>query len=111
MTASISVKEVDTIIFACEAGVGSSLMSVNSLKKLLKKANVKVNVVNKAARSIPQDAKVVVVHRGLFEVARKQAPQAVILAFQHFLNDPVFDGIVKSFVDGTCLLQTWSPPT
>ena len=40
MSVSISAAEVRTIIFACEAGMGSSLMSVNSLKKKLKAAQI-----------------------------------------------------------------------
>ena len=36
MSKSIAASEVKTVIFACEAGMGSSLMSVNSLKKKLK---------------------------------------------------------------------------
>ncbi len=106
MATSIPVKDVDTIIVACEAGMGSSLMCVNALKKLLKKANVEVKVFHKPAREIPTNAKVVFVHKGLVEVARKQAPQAVVIAFHHFLNDPVFAAIVKSFVDKTDIVQS-----
>ena len=40
MSQSISAAQVKTIIFACEAGMGSSLMSVNSLKKKLKAAQI-----------------------------------------------------------------------
>ena len=34
MPNTISAADVKTVILACEAGMGSSLMSVNSLKKL-----------------------------------------------------------------------------
>ena len=40
MPQTISAAQVKTIILACEAGMGSSLMSVNSLKKKLKAAQV-----------------------------------------------------------------------
>jgi mannitol-specific phosphotransferase system IIBC component len=100
MTSSISAAQVKTIIFACEAGMGSSLMSVNSLKKKLKAAQVSdVTVIHKPAREIPADAQVVVVHKGLAKTARTKAPNAVVVAFNHFLNDPVFDKLVKSLVD------------
>ena len=78
--------------------MGSSLMSVNSLKKKLKKAKVQgVTVVHKPAREIPADAQVIVVHEGLAEVARTKAPDAVVLSFKHFLNDPVFETLVTAF--------------
>ncbi len=107
MAQSISSTQVKTIIFACEAGMGSSLMSVNSLKKKLKAAQVTdVVVVHKPAREIPADAQIVVVHKGLARTAHTRAPNAVILAFNHFLNDPIFDKLVKSFVDKGEIVST-----
>ena len=107
MSQSISATQVKTIIFACEAGMGSSLMSVNSLKKKLKAAQVSdVMVVHKPAREIPADAQVVVVHKGLAKTVRAKAPNAVVVAFNHFLNDPVFDKLVKSLVDKTDIAST-----
>lgn len=102
MANTISGADVKNIIFACEAGMGSSLMSVNSLKKKLKAAQVTtVTVVHKPAREIPADAQVVVVHKGLAKVARSKAPNAVVITFNHFLNDPAFDNLVKSIADKT----------
>jgi mannitol-specific phosphotransferase system IIBC component len=93
---------VDTIIVACEAGMGSSLMCVNALKKKLKaaKLDAKVKVLHKPARGVTADARVVLVHRGLADVVRKQAPEAVVIAFNHFLNDPVFDALVSTLAAG-----------
>ena len=100
MAQSIPAAQVNTIILACEAGMGSSLMSVNALKKKLKKAKVaNVNVIHKPARAIPDDAQVVVVHKGLAKVAQGKVPDAVVVAFSMFLNDPVFDNIVQAFTD------------
>lgn len=102
MSQSIPAANVMTIIFACEAGMGSSLMSVNALKKKLKAANVAdVAVVHTPAREIPAGAQVVVVHKGLAQVAHAKAPNAVVVVFNHFLNDPIFDQLVKALVDKT----------
>ncbi len=107
MSASISASQVRTIIFACEAGMGSSLMSVNSLKKKLKAAQVAdITVVHKPVREIPADAQVVVVHKGLAKTARSKAPGAVVVAFNHFLNDPIFDKLVKALVDKSEIVAT-----
>jgi mannitol-specific phosphotransferase system IIBC component len=101
MANSVAASDVKTIVLACEAGMGSSLMSVNALKKKLKKADVKnVKVLHKPARAIPQDAQVVVVHKGLAGVARNKAPNAVVVTFSHFLNDPAFDYIVNTLAGG-----------
>lgn len=107
MPATISAAQVKTIIFACEAGMGSSLMGVNSLKKKLKAAQVTdVTVVHKPAREIPADAQVIVVHKGLAKTAHAKAPNAVVLAFNHFLSDPIFDKLVKALADKTDIVST-----
>jgi mannitol-specific phosphotransferase system IIBC component len=104
MSKTILPSEVSTIIFVCEAGVGSSLMSVNSLKKKFKQANItNVNVVHSATARLPHDAKLVVCHKGVTKSALLRAPEAVVIGFNMFFNDPVFDKIVKAFVDGTPL--------
>ena len=100
MAQSISATEVKTIIFACEAGMGSSLMSVNMLKKKLKAAQITdISVVHMPAREIPPSAQIVVVHTSLADVVRSKSPNAVVLTFKLFMNDPVFDQLVKSLVE------------
>ncbi len=107
MGQSILASEVKTIILACEAGMGSSLMSVNALKKKLKQAKVTdVKVIHKPARGIPADAQVIVVHKGLAKMARSKAPDAVIVTFSHFFNDPAFDQLVQAFSDGGEIVDT-----
>ena len=107
MSRSISASEVKTIILACEAGMGSSLMSVNSLKKKLKKAKVNnVTVVHKPARGIPADAQVVIVHKGLAKVVRSKVPDAVVVTFSQFLNDPAFDRVVTAFTENGEIVDT-----
>jgi mannitol-specific phosphotransferase system IIBC component len=100
MSTSISATKIKTIIYACEAGMGSSLMGVNSLKKKLKAAQVNgITVMHKPVREIPADAQLIVVHKGLAKTAHAKAPNAVVLSFNHFLNDPIFDKLVKALVD------------
>ena len=102
MAKTIHASDIDTIIMACEAGIGSSLMSVNALKKKLKKAGVKdINVVHKATPTVPKDAKFIICHEGIKASVREKAPNAVIVGFKMFFNDPVFDKVVKAFVENT----------
>ena len=101
MTQSISASDVSTIILACEAGMGSSLMVVSQMKKKLKKAKVSgITVKHLPARAVPADTKLIVVHQGLSKVVRAKAPNAVIVTFKMFLGDPAFDRIVNAFVSG-----------
>jgi mannitol-specific phosphotransferase system IIBC component len=106
MPKSIKASDVSTIIFVCEAGIGSSLMSVNALKKKLKQAKVdRVSVVHSASSRLPTDAKVVICHKGMAKMARTRAPEAVVIGFNFFFNDPVFDKVVKALADNTELVE------
>ena len=106
MPKSIQASDVSTIIFVCEAGIGSSLMSVNALKKKLKLAKVEnINVMHLASSRLPQDAKFVICHKGMAKLVRSKAPEAVVVGFNFFFNDPVFDKVVKALVDKTEIVE------
>ncbi len=97
MPKTILPSEIKTIIFACEAGIGSSLMSVNALKKKLKAANVtNLNVVHSATANIPNNAQFIICHNGIKKSVQAKAPNAVVVGFNLFFNDPIFDKIVKA---------------
>jgi len=100
MANSIAARDVARITVACEAGMGSSLMCVNALRKKLKLAEVEVDVVHSAVRALPPDATLVVVHRGLAATVRARVPGAVVVSFSHFLNDPALDAVVQALATG-----------
>src|SRR5699024_8667315 len=50
---------VNKVIFACDAGMGSSAMGASLLKKKFEKENIDINVSNSAINQIPDDADVV----------------------------------------------------
>ena len=107
MAQSISATEVKTIIFACEAGMGSSLMSVNMLKKKLKAAQIEdVTVVHMPAREIPTTPRWWWCTRGWPKWSARKAPDTVVLTFNLFMNDPVFDKLVQSLVGKTEIVST-----
>jgi mannitol-specific phosphotransferase system IIBC component len=91
---------VRLVVFACEAGMGSSLIGANQLKKRLKDARLDVKVVHAPVNEIPANTDVVIAHEGLAERARRVAPQAVVLSFRNFLNNPASDLLVKQLSAG-----------
>jgi mannitol-specific phosphotransferase system IIBC component len=100
MAKSVAASDVKKIVFACEAGMGSSLIGANQLKKKIKKAGLDVAVEHSPARAIPEDAQIVIAHKGLANVAREQAPWAVVIAFTNFVNNPIYDQLVKALQKG-----------
>jgi len=92
--------EVKLVVFVCEAGMGSSLIGANQLKKRIKDAGLDVKVIHSPVNQIPPNTDVVVSHEGLAERARKVAPAAVVLTFRNFMNNTASDKLIRSLVAG-----------
>lgn len=96
----INASDVKEIIFACDAGIGSSAMGSGILKKKIKEAGFDINVTNCAVDRLSKDAQVVVTHENLLERAQQAAPNAAIYTVKDFLNDPTYDEIVDDLKKG-----------
>jgi mannitol PTS system EIICBA or EIICB component len=84
-------RAVRKIVFACDAGMGSSAMGASILRQKLQRAGVRVAVEHAAVSGIPDDADVVITHRSLAERARQMRPLAEHIALEDFLKSPVYD--------------------
>ncbi len=96
----LTAAEVNKIVFACDAGMGSSAMGAGRLRKKIEAAGLDITVVNKAIEAIPEDAQIVITHQNLTERARKKAPQAEHISIQDFLQTPVYDQLVERLLSG-----------
>jgi len=92
--------DVRLVVFVCEAGMGSSLIGANQLKKRVKETGLPVTVIHARVNEIPADTDVVIAHEGLSERARKAAPGAVVLTFRHFLNNTASDLLIRRLTAG-----------
>ena len=91
----VAGSELRTIVYACDAGMGSSALGATSLRKKLKKAGVEgITVSNFAIGSIPKDAQIVVTHEKLAQRAREDAPQAEHILVTNFTQNDVFEQIM-----------------
>jgi PTS system mannitol-specific IIC component len=82
---------VKKIVFACDAGMGSSAMGASLLKKKVKAAGLDIFVTNTAVSSIPSDAQIVVTQSELTPRARDKAPNAYHVSVDNFLSSPEYD--------------------
>lgn len=88
-------KNISKIIFACDAGMGSSAMGATTLRNKIKKAGLNIEVVNCAVDEIPADAEIVITHESLTDRARSKAPKAEHVSIKNFMNSPEYDALVK----------------
>ena len=82
---------VRKVVFACDAGMGSSAMGATKFRNRIKAARPDLTVTNTSVDNIPSDADVVVCQRILADRARKCAPQAQLVTLDNFLADPNLD--------------------
>ncbi|MCO7128093.1 PTS mannitol transporter subunit IICBA [Sporolactobacillus shoreicorticis] len=93
-------KAVKKIVFACDAGMGSSAMGASLLRKKVKAAGLDINVTNTAVSSIPSDAQIVVTQSELTQRARDKAPSAVHISVDNFLSSPEYDLLINQLSKG-----------
>jgi len=87
--------QVNKIIFACDAGMGSSAMGASLLKNKAKKAGLTdIEVKNTAINQIPDDADVVITHKDLTDRARNKLPGAQHVSVDNFLGSPKYDELI-----------------
>lgn len=90
-----SKSEVHKIVFACDAGMGSSAMGASVLRKKLQNAGVNITVVNSAVSEIPADADIVVTQKTLTDRAIASNPNAEHISIDNFLKSPKYDELVE----------------
>lgn len=91
----VSFTNVESIIFACDAGMGSSAMGASILRNKVKKADIDVAVSNMAISNLPPDAEVVITHKDLTERAKAKSPNAYHISVENFLNSPRYDELLE----------------
>jgi PTS system mannitol-specific IIC component len=91
-----TLSSVKKIIFACDAGMGSSAMGATKLRNKLTKAGLTdVEVTHSSVDEIPGDADVVFCHTQLAERAGTSCPNAYLMAITDFMNAPEYDELIE----------------
>lgn len=91
---------VKKIIFACDAGMGSSAMGATKFRNRIKGNRPDITVTNTSVDNIPADCDIAVVQTVLAERAKKSAPQAQLITIGNFLADPALDALYVQLTTG-----------
>ncbi|MGM0213524.1 PTS mannitol transporter subunit IICBA [Enterococcus sp. AZ109] len=87
---------VNKIIFACDAGMGSSAMGASVLRDKVKKAGIDIPVTNSAINNLSDDPNALIVtQEELYDRASQKAPSATYVQVENFMNSPRYDEIVE----------------
>jgi PTS system mannitol-specific IIC component len=86
---------IHSIVFACDAGMGSSAMGASVLRRKIQEAGYSdVTVVNKAISNLTDTYDLVVSHADLTDRARQRSASAIHVSVDNFMGSPKYDEIV-----------------
>lgn len=91
---------VKKIVFACDAGMGSSAMGATKFRNRIKGQRPDITVINTSVDNIPGDCDIAVVQTTLAERAKKSAPGAQLITIGNFLADPALDALYVQLTTG-----------
>jgi PTS system mannitol-specific IIC component len=87
---------IKNIVFACDAGMGSSAMGASVLRNKIKAAGFPdVKVTNASIASLKDDYDVVITHQDLTERARPVTSSAAHFSVDNFMSSPRYEEIVE----------------
>jgi PTS system mannitol-specific IIC component len=95
-TGTSTTTRVENIVFACDAGMGSSAMGASVLRNKIKKAGIEgVTVVNKAIANLSGDEDLIITQQQLTDRAKTMNPTAQHVSVDNFMNAPQYDQVVE----------------
>ncbi|WP_332406928.1 PTS mannitol transporter subunit IICBA [Pseudolactococcus laudensis] len=98
--------DIKHIIFACDAGMGSSAMGTSILRDKVKKAGLNIDVTNRAIANLSDAADTLVVtQEELAPRAAQMTPSSTRVAVSNFLNSPKYDEIIESLTGSVSAAQ------
>lgn len=91
--------EIKKIVFACDAGMGSSAMGATKFRNRIKPLGLGITVINSSVDTVPADTDVVVCQEVLADRAAKSAPNAQLVTIRNFLQDEAIDGLYDKLAE------------
>ena len=98
--APVDLRVIDRIVFACDAGMGSSAMGSAVMQRKLSAAgfnNIKVS--HASVSEVPAGTRLVICHKDLAERAAASAPGARLVTITNFMNAPEYDALVEEIAE------------
>ncbi|MBQ3358950.1 MAG: PTS mannitol transporter subunit IICB [Microbacterium sp.] len=89
-------RRIENVVFACDAGMGSSAMGASVLRNKFKKAGVEgVTVTNQAIANLDGTADLVITQQQLTDRAKAQSPNSLHVSVDNFMNSPKYEEVVE----------------
>ena len=89
---------INLIMFACDAGMGSSALGATRFRKRTSLAGLEVKVRNCAVDQVPDATDLIVCQRGLAERVKGTNPGKEVVIIDNFLSDPALDMLLERLI-------------
>lgn len=107
------IKSIKKIVFACDVGMGSSVMGARNFINKIKDFKLDIEVINSSISNIPSDADIIITHKGLLGGIKKDINKSKIICIENFLEDDTLELLYEKFkkeynnnVDNTYHIQS-----
>ncbi len=95
-SATATQTRISNIVFACDAGMGSSAMGASVLRNKIKKEGIDgVTVVNKSIANLDGTEDLIITHQDLTDRARQKNDHAQHVSVDNFMASPRYDEVVE----------------
>lgn len=95
-TGASTDREIKKIVFACDAGMGSSAMGASVMRNKIKKAGFEgIEVTNLAIANLDASADLIITQKELTTRAQQKNPDAIHVSVDNFMNSPRYDEVVE----------------
>ncbi|QSX07541.1 PTS mannitol transporter subunit IICB [Alkalibacter rhizosphaerae] len=98
-TTQKAASDVKKVIFACDAGMGSSAMGASLLRNKFKSAGLDIDVTNVAINDLPEDVDIVITQQSLTPRAKEKVPNAEHVSVDNFLGSPKYDELTQRLTE------------
>jgi len=97
---------IKTIVFACDAGMGSSAMGASLLRTKIQKARLPITVINKAIADLTLDNSFIITQKTLTHVAKNKNPHATHVSVDNFMDSSFYDNLVQNIKVATLTVDS-----
>ncbi|MDO4467804.1 MAG: PTS mannitol transporter subunit IICBA [Bacillota bacterium] len=101
-----TIADARLIVFACDAGMGSSAMGATKFRNRLNAVRPDIKVINTSVDNIPADCDIAVVQTILVDRAKNCCPRATVVEIGNFLADAALDNLYFQLATGDAPMMT-----
>ncbi|GGE29578.1 PTS system mannitol-specific EIICBA component [Pullulanibacillus camelliae] len=96
---AVPTRPIQTIVFACEAGMGSSALAAAMLRKHLKEHQLEITVSHCSVNAIPANAELIITHRQFYAMLKRDYADKTVIKINSFVDEREYHTVIQFLLD------------